>query len=73
MTKILFLALWYCSIYPGLYFFCSLILLVNSVTDKFSLMVSLSLLTVDVSMNYIFLTVLFLMTAEKLETLIQNG
>lgn len=38
MTKILFLALWYCSIYPCALFLCSFALLVNFFTDRFSLM-----------------------------------
>lgn len=38
MTKILFLALWYCSIYPCTLFLCSFALLVNFFTDRFSLM-----------------------------------
>jgi hypothetical protein len=38
MTKILFLALWYCAIYPGALFMCSFSLLINYFTDRFSLM-----------------------------------
>jgi len=38
MTKILFLALWYCSIYPAALFLCSVALLINYYTDRFSLM-----------------------------------
>lgn len=38
MTKILFLAVWYCAIYPGTLFLCSFTLLVNYFTDRFSLM-----------------------------------
>lgn len=38
MTKILFLALWYCAIYPCSLFLCSFALLVNFFTDRFSLM-----------------------------------
>ena len=38
MTKILFLALWYCAVYPGTLFLCSFTLLVNYFTDRFSLM-----------------------------------
>jgi hypothetical protein len=38
MTKILFLALWYCSIFPGALFLCSFALCVNYFTDGFSLM-----------------------------------
>jgi len=38
MTKILFLTLWYCSIYPGALFMCSFTLGVNYFTDRFSLM-----------------------------------
>lgn len=37
-TKILFLALWYCAIYPGALFMCSFALLVNYFADRFSLM-----------------------------------
>ena len=38
MTKILFLALWYCAVYPGALFMCSFALLINYFTDRFSLM-----------------------------------
>jgi hypothetical protein len=38
MTKILFLALWYCAIYPGALFMCSFALLINYFVDRFSLM-----------------------------------
>ena len=38
MTKILFLAFWYSSIFPGALFLCSIALCVNYYTDKFSLM-----------------------------------
>mmetsp|Transcript_24108 Transcript_24108/g.35726 ORF Transcript_24108/g.35726 Transcript_24108/m.35726 type:complete len:1034 (-) Transcript_24108:246-3347(-) len=38
MTKILFLALWYCSIYPAALFMCSFALFINYYTDRFSLM-----------------------------------
>lgn len=38
MTKILFLTLWYCSIYPGALFMCSFALAINYFTDGFSLM-----------------------------------
>ena len=38
MTKILFLCLWYCSIYPGGFFMCAFALGVNYYTDRFSLM-----------------------------------
>jgi hypothetical protein len=38
MTKIFFLAVWYCAIYPGTLFLCSFTLLVNYFTDRFSLM-----------------------------------
>jgi hypothetical protein len=37
-TKILFLAVWYCSIYPGALFMCSFALFLNYFTDRFSLM-----------------------------------
>ena len=39
MTKILFLTLWYCSIFPGTFFMCSFALFVNFFMDRFSLMV----------------------------------
>lgn len=38
MTKILFLTLWYCAIYPTTFFMCSFTLFVNYFTDRFSLM-----------------------------------
>jgi hypothetical protein len=38
MTKILFLTLWYCAIYPGAFFMCSFALLINYFVDRFSLM-----------------------------------
>ena len=38
MTKIMFLAFWYCSIFPGGFFFSALALFVNYYTDRFSLM-----------------------------------
>lgn len=38
MTKILFLTVWYCPIYPAAFFMCSFILFVNFYTDRFSLM-----------------------------------
>lgn len=47
MTKIFFLTLWYCSIYPGTFFMCSFALLINFFVDRFSLMVRQ---TFDVSM-----------------------
>jgi hypothetical protein len=38
MTKILFLALWYCSIYPAALLMCSFYTFINFFTDRFSLM-----------------------------------
>ena len=38
MTKILFLTLWYCSIYPGAFFMCAFALFINYFVDRFSLM-----------------------------------
>jgi hypothetical protein len=38
MTKIMFLAFWYSSIFPGSLLLCSLALFVNYYTDRFSLM-----------------------------------
>jgi hypothetical protein len=38
MTKILFLCLWYCAIYPAAFFMTSFALFINYFTDKFSLM-----------------------------------
>jgi hypothetical protein len=38
MTKVLFLALWYCSIFPAALFLCSFALLVMFYADRFSLM-----------------------------------
>lgn len=38
MTKIFFLAVWYCAIYPGTLFLCSFTLLVNYFSDRFALM-----------------------------------
>ena len=40
MTKLFFLSLWYCPIYPGALFLCSFSLYVNYYIDRFSLMVS---------------------------------
>lgn len=37
MTKLLFLAMWYCAIYPGAFFMCSFALLVIFFVDRFSL------------------------------------
>ena len=39
MTKILFLAVWYCSIFPGALWLCAFTLLVNFYSDRFALMV----------------------------------
>jgi len=39
MMKILFLTLWYCSIFPSVFFMCSCILCVNFFVDRFSMMV----------------------------------
>jgi hypothetical protein len=39
MTKILFLTLWYSSIFPAAFFMCSFALFVNFFMDRFSLMV----------------------------------
>jgi hypothetical protein len=38
MTKILFLAFWYCAIYPGALFMCAFALLINYFVDRISLM-----------------------------------
>jgi hypothetical protein len=38
MTKILFLALWYCAIYPGALLMCALALFINYFFDRFALM-----------------------------------
>jgi amino acid transporter len=38
MTKLLFLTVWYCSIYPAAFFMCSLSLLIKYFVDRFSLM-----------------------------------
>lgn len=38
MTKILFLCLWYCSIFPGSFFLCSFSLGIKYYVDKFCLM-----------------------------------
>jgi len=38
MTKILFLCLWYCAIYPGAFFMCAFALFINYFVDRFSLM-----------------------------------
>jgi hypothetical protein len=38
MTKLLFLCLWYCSVYPGAFFMCSFALLIKYFVDRFSLM-----------------------------------
>jgi hypothetical protein len=38
MTKILFLAMWYCAIYPAAFFMCSFALFINYFVDRFSLM-----------------------------------
>jgi len=38
MTKILLLALWYCSIFPSALFLCAVALFINYYTDRFSLM-----------------------------------
>jgi len=38
MTKILFLCLWYCSIYPGSFFLCSFSLGIKYFVDRFCLM-----------------------------------
>jgi len=38
MTKILFLAMWYSSIYPAGFFMCAFALFVNYFTDRFSIM-----------------------------------
>mmetsp|Transcript_35507 Transcript_35507/g.71981 ORF Transcript_35507/g.71981 Transcript_35507/m.71981 type:complete len:174 (-) Transcript_35507:2540-3061(-) len=39
MTKLLFLALWYCSIYPMSLFLCAAATFINFFSDRFSLMV----------------------------------
>jgi len=38
MTKILFLTLWYCSIYPAGFFLCAVTLFINYFAERFSLM-----------------------------------
>jgi hypothetical protein len=38
MTKMLFLTLWYCAIFPSSFFMCSVAMLVNYFLDRFSLM-----------------------------------
>jgi hypothetical protein len=38
MTKILFLALWYCAVYPGALLMCSFALLINYFVDRIALM-----------------------------------
>jgi hypothetical protein len=38
MTKILFLAFWYCAIYPGALFMCAFALFINYFVDRISLM-----------------------------------
>jgi hypothetical protein len=38
MTKILFLALWYCAIYPGALLMCASALFINYFVDRFALM-----------------------------------
>jgi hypothetical protein len=38
LSQILFLAVWYCAVYPGTLFLCSFTLFVNYFTDRFSLM-----------------------------------
>lgn len=38
MTKIMFLAFWYCSIFPASLFLCSAALFVNYYTDRFAMM-----------------------------------
>lgn len=38
MTKILFLAVWYCSIYPAAFFMCSFSLFIKYFVDRFCLM-----------------------------------
>jgi len=38
MTKIIFLTLWYCAVYPSAFFMCSFTLFINYFTDRFSLM-----------------------------------
>lgn len=37
MTKLVFLALWYCPLYPGVLFMCAIALFVNYYADTFSL------------------------------------
>ena len=37
-TKLVFLAIWYCPIYPGVLFMCAIALFVNFFTDRFILM-----------------------------------
>jgi hypothetical protein len=38
MTKLVFLAIWHCPLYPGVLFMCAIALFVNFFTDRFSLM-----------------------------------
>eukprot|EP00580_Thalassiosira_gravida_P016537 CAMPEP_0201659950 /NCGR_PEP_ID=MMETSP0494-20130426/2690_1 /ASSEMBLY_ACC=CAM_ASM_000839 /TAXON_ID=420259 /ORGANISM="Thalassiosira gravida, Strain GMp14c1" /LENGTH=774 /DNA_ID=CAMNT_0048137655 /DNA_START=1861 /DNA_END=4185 /DNA_ORIENTATION=+ len=38
MSKILFLTLWYCSIYPAGFFLCAMALFINQFAERFSLM-----------------------------------
>lgn len=38
MTKILFLCVWYCSIFPGAFFLCAFALFIKYFVDRFSLM-----------------------------------
>lgn len=40
MTKIVFVTVWYSSLYPSCFFFGALALMISLVTDKFLLMVS---------------------------------
>ena len=47
MTKILFLSLWYCSIYPGALFMCAFILFVNYFVGTFLVFTVLLLLSIS--------------------------
>eukprot|EP00557_Chaetoceros_sp_GSL56_P013206 CAMPEP_0176482786 /NCGR_PEP_ID=MMETSP0200_2-20121128/3563_1 /TAXON_ID=947934 /ORGANISM="Chaetoceros sp., Strain GSL56" /LENGTH=1152 /DNA_ID=CAMNT_0017879129 /DNA_START=57 /DNA_END=3516 /DNA_ORIENTATION=+ len=38
MTKLVFLAIWHCPLYPGVLFMCAVALFVNFFSDRFSLM-----------------------------------
>lgn len=38
MTKLVFLAIWYCPLYPGVLFMCAAALFINFFVDRFSLM-----------------------------------